>query len=116
MLDESSYLTAIYIYVGSACVLLMYLAWWLSRHWPSSWVALVVLLMAALLLTPAYPKVAADTMAPALIVAVFEIMTTGVEGANDALRPLIFMAGAAIVLALLLRMTLFRRHKKSRLK
>ena len=102
MLDESSYLTAIYIYVGSASVLLMYLAWWLSRHWPYSWVALVVLLMAALLLTPAYPKVAADTMAPALIVAIFEIMTTGVEGANDALRPLIFMAGVAIVLALLL--------------
>jgi tellurite resistance protein TehA-like permease len=115
MLDEGSYLTAIYIYVGSASVLLMYLAWWLSRHWSPGWVALAVLLMAALLLTPAYPKVDADTVAPALIVATFEIMTTGVEAADYALRPLMFAAGVAVVLALLLRMTVFRRRKKQKL-
>lgn len=112
MLDESSYLTAIYVYVGSACVLLVYLAWWLNRHWRPSWVALVVFLMAALLLTPAFPKSGADTMAPALIVAVFEIMTTGFEGANDAVRPLLFMVGLAVALALLLRVTLFRRRRE----
>jgi len=111
MLDESSYLTAIYAYVGSAGVLLLYVGWWLSRHWRPSWVALVVLLMAALLLTPAYSAVETDTLAPALIVAVFEIMTTGLEGAIDALRPLVFMTGLAIVAALLLRVTVFRRRK-----
>ena len=112
MLDESSYLTAIYLYVGSASVLLIYLAWWLRRHWSASWVALVVLLLASLLLTPAYPKAAVDTMAPALIVAVFELLTVGSEGTSEALRPIIFMAGVAVVLALLLRITVFRRHKK----
>ncbi|MDG2048014.1 MAG: hypothetical protein P8J79_12445 [Halioglobus sp.] len=112
MLDESSYVTAIYLYVGSAVVLLIYLAWWLRKHCSSSWVSLVVLLLASLLLTPAYPKAAVDTMAPALIVAVFELLTVGAEGTSEALRPIIFMAGVAVVLALLLRITVFRRHKK----
>lgn len=116
MLTESSYLMAIYIYVGAASVLLIYLTWWLSRHWRPAWVALVVLLMAALLLTPAYPEEGVHTMAPALIVAAFQIMTVGVDGAGHALRPLVFMLGVAIVLTLLLRVTLFRqrRAKKAR--
>ncbi|HEY6131409.1 MAG TPA: hypothetical protein VIV27_05285 [Halioglobus sp.] len=111
MLNESSYLTAIYIYVGSAGVMLMYFAWWLSRHWRPGWVALVVLLMAALLLTPAYPKAGIHTMAPALIVAAFQISTRGVEAAEHALRPLVFMSGVAIVIALLLSITVFRRRR-----
>jgi hypothetical protein len=114
VLNESSYLMAIYIYVGSASVLIIYLAWWLSRHWRPAWVTLVVLLMAALLLTPAYPEAGVDTMAPALIVAAFQIMTVGVEGAGHALRPLVFMLGVAIVLTLLLRMTLFRQRRAKR--
>ncbi len=108
MLDEHSYLTAIYIYVGAAMVMLLYLTWWLSRHWRPSWVALVVLLMAALLLTPAYPKAGVTTMAPALVVAAFLIATQGVEAADHAIRPLIFMSGMGVVIALLLNMTIFR--------
>ncbi len=111
MLNNSAYLTAIYIYVGSATVFIVYLAWWLGRHWRAGWVTLVVLLMAALLLTPAYPKTGVHTMAPALIVAGFQFMTTGVEGARHALRPLVFMSGGAVIIALLLSMTIFRRKK-----
>lgn len=111
MLDESSYLTAVYIYVGAAVISLIYLAWWLSRHWRPGWVALVVLLLAALLLTPAYPKAGVSTMAPALIVAVFQIATQGVEAADHALRPLIFMSGVGVLFALLLNMTVFRRRR-----
>ena len=84
MLNDSSYFIAICIYVGSAAVLIMYVGWWLGRHWRAGWVTLVVLLLAALLLTPAYPKAGVDTMAPALIVAAFQYMTTGVEGARHA--------------------------------
>ena len=73
---------------------LCYIGWWLGRHWRAGWVTLVVLLLAALLLTPAYPKEGVDTMAPALIVAAFQFMTAGVEGARHALRPLIFMSGS----------------------
>ena len=111
MLTDNAYLTAIYVYVGAAIVGLLYLAWWLSRHWRPGWVTLVVLVLAALLLTPAYPKSGVSTMAPALIVAAFQIATQGVDAANHALRPLIFMSGLAIVFALLLNMTLFRRRR-----
>ena len=111
MLDENSYLMAIYIYVGSAIVMLIYLAWWLSRHWRPGWVSVVVLLLAALLLTPAYPRAGVSTMAPALIVAVFQFATDGPEAAQHALRPIIFLSGVSVVLALLLNMTVFRRRK-----
>ena len=111
MLNDSSYFTAICIYVGSAAVFIMYVGWWLGRHWRAGWVTLVVLLLAALLLTPAYPKADVHTMAPALIVAAFQFLTTGVEGARHALRPLIFMSGAAVIIALLLSITVFRRRR-----
>jgi hypothetical protein len=114
MLSESSYLTAMYAYVGAACVMLLYLAWWLSRHWRAGWVALVVLLAAALLLTPAYPRDGVDTFAPALIVAGFQFLTYGYEAAQHALRPLAFMSGLAITMALLLRLTLFRNRRPSK--
>lgn len=108
MLDENSYLTAIYVYVGAAMVMLIYLAWWLSRHWRPAWVSLVVLLVAALLLTPAYPKAGVTTMAPAFVVAAFLIATEGVEAAEHAIRPLVFMSGMGVVITLVLNMTVFR--------
>jgi len=111
VLNDTSYFTAICIYVGSAAVLIMYIGWWLGRHWRAGWVTLVVLLLAALLLTPAYPKAGVQTMAPALIVAAFQFMTAGVEGARHAVRPLIFMSGAAVIIALLLSITVFRRRR-----
>lgn len=111
MLDESSYLTAVYVYVGAACVILLYLSWWLGRHWRPGWVALVVLLAAALLLTPAYPKAGIDTMAPALIVVAFQVLTADIDSAQHAIKPLGFFSGLAVVVALLLRLTVFRRPR-----
>jgi len=114
VLTETSYHMAIYVYVGAACVMLAYLAWWLGRHWPAGVVALIVLVLAALLLTPAYPKEGVDTMAPALIVAAFQIFTRGVAAADHALRPLLFMSGIAVAIGLLLAVTVFRRRKPRR--
>jgi len=111
VLTDSSYFTAICFYVGSAAVLIMYIGWWLGRHWRAGWVTLVVLLLAALLLTPAYPKEGVHTMAPALIVAAFQYLTIGLEGAMHALRPLLFMSAAAVVITLLLSVTAFRRRR-----
>ena len=108
MLSEESYLTAIYVYTGAAAMLLLCLAWWLGRSWRAGWVALVVLLAAALLLTPAYPKEGVSTMAPALIVAAFQLFTEGYEASLHALRPLGMACGLAVVLALLLRFSIFR--------
>ena len=112
MLSETSYLTAIYCYTGAAGIMLLYLAWWLRKHWSAAWVALVVLLGAALLLTPAYPGKEATTMAPALVVAAFQFMTDGPEAARIALKPLAIMSGTAVVLAFLLGLTVFRRASK----
>ena len=108
MLSESSYLAAIYVYVSAALIIMVYLSWWLGRHWSSGMVALAVLLAGALLLTPAYPKEGVETFAPALIVAAFQMMNEGIEGAGHALRPLAFTSGIAVILALLLRVTVFR--------
>ena len=109
MLDESSYLTAIYSYCGAAIAILLYMTWWLGRYWRAAWVALTVLLSAALLLTPAHPNAEVSTFAPALIVAVFELLTHGPEAAWHALKPLAFMGGAAVVMAILLWLLIFRR-------
>jgi hypothetical protein len=109
VLSESSYLTAIYSYTGAACALLLYMSWWLSRHWRASWVALTILLLAALLLTPAYPNADVSTYAPALIVALFESLTHGPEAAMHAVKPLAAAMTLGLILATLLRLIVFRR-------
>ena len=110
MLSESSYLTAIYAYVGAAIATVVYLTWILGRKWKwgAGWVTLVVLLSAALLLTPAYPDPSIKTFAPALIVAVFESLINGPEAAQHAVKPLMYMTGLALILTVLLRLTVFR--------
>jgi hypothetical protein len=108
VLSESSYLTAIYTYVGAAVALLIYLTWVLSRYWGKAWVTLVVLICAALLLTPAHPDAEISTFAPALIVAVFEGLINGPEAAQHAIKPLTYLLALALLLSLLLRITLFR--------
>jgi hypothetical protein len=108
-------MTALYVYIGAALAIMLYLAWWLSRHWSPGLVALVVLLAGALLLTPAYPKEGVNTFAPALIVAVFQLITEGVEGAGHALKPLAFACAVAVVLALLLRLSVFRKRPRRRM-
>lgn len=110
MLTESSYLTAIYAYCGAAVLAALLLAWWLGRRWPNGWTALLVLLSAALLLTPAFPQPGVSTMAPALIVAAFEFILNGPDAARHAVKPLLYACGAALVLALLMRFTLLRRR------
>jgi 4-amino-4-deoxy-L-arabinose transferase-like glycosyltransferase len=113
VLDEASYTLGIYIYTGAALLFVLCLGWWLRRHLRALWALCFVLLVAALLLTPAYPKENVDTMAPALIVAGFQFLTQGYEAAEHAIRPLSFMCGAALVLSLLLRFTLFRPRAES---
>ena len=108
MLTESSYLTAVYVYCGAAIVAFLVLAWWLRRHLRSFLTLALLLLTAALLLTPAYPQPGATTMAPALVVAGFELLLNGPEAAQHALKPLAIACGLALLLALLLRFTIMR--------
>ncbi len=111
MLSESSYLTAMYAYIGAASLFLLYLTWVLSRYWRAPWVALAVLVCAALLLTPAYPDAQISTMAPALVVAVFEGLINGPEAARHAIRPLLLMTGLALGLSVVLALTVFRKRQ-----
>ena len=111
MLSESSYLTALYVYCGAAMMMVLCLALWFGRRWPNGWVALLVLLSAALLLTPAYPRDGVDTLAPAFVVAGFQIATEGVESAQHALKPLAYACGLAVILALLLKLVFLRPSK-----
>jgi len=113
MLDETSYHTMLYVYLGSAALAVLLLAWWIGRRGSRAWAALVSLLAAALLLTPAYPREGVDTLAPALIVAGFQYFTAGMDAAVHALRPLGTMCALAVTLALLLRFTLFRQRSSS---
>jgi len=112
VLDHTSYLFAIYVYVGAALLILICVAWWLGRRWRAAWTAFAVLLAAALLLTPAYPQPGVETMAPALIVAGFQFFIEGYDAAGHALRPLAFMCGAAVLMSLLLGLTVLRRRRR----
>ena len=111
MLSEESYQLALYTYLGASVAILLCLAWWLGRSWRAGWAVLMVLLSAALLLTPAYPNANADTLAPAILVAGFQFFTEGPEAAEHALRPLGAACLAALALAALLRWTVFRRRR-----
>lgn len=111
MLSDSSYMTAVYAYCGAALLMVLCLTWWVGFRWRNGWSALLILLAAALLLTPAYPREGVDTLAPALIVAGFQFATEGIEAAQHALRPLGVSCALAMALALLLRLTLLRKRK-----
>ena len=113
MLSDSSYHTALYVYLGSALLLTLYMGWWLRQHWRPVWVLLFTLLLAVVLLTPAYPREGVATLAPAVIVAAFQYITVGPEGAAHALRPLIAIGGISLVVTLILQITVLRRYNKS---
>ena len=93
MLTTGSYLLAMATYLAAGALALLLLAWWL-RRWPllASWLCFSG---AALLLLPAYPEPGMDTLAPALVVAAFQLGTAGAEAAMHALRPL----GVALLVA-----------------
>ena len=114
MLTESTYLLGLYLYLGAAGTLVLYTAWWSWRSWRPFWAALVVLIMAALLLTPAYPGPGVATLAPALIVAGFQLMTEGPEADQHAIKPLLFMLAVGSTIALLLQALVFRKRGQAR--
>ena len=110
MIQDRRYFIALAVYLGSALLALCCLFWWLRRSWQPVWRWLLLLTGLALLLTPAYPYEGVDTLAPALVVAGFQILTAGPEAAQHALRPLGAALGAALVLTLLLRILFLRRQ------
>ncbi len=111
MPQDQSYLLALAVYAGSALLALGALFYWLRRSWRPIWRWLLLLTGLALLLTPAYPYAGVDTLAPALVVAAFQLLTAGPEAAQHALRPLAAALVVALVLTLLLRITFLRKPR-----
>lgn len=114
MLSESSYMTAMTVYLGAAGLMLLCLLLWLRRRLHPAVTALLVLLAAALLLTPAYPRPEVSTLAPALVVAAFQWLTQGPDAATHALRPLGFMVAVAVAVSCLIALfTVWLRRKRA---
>ena len=97
MLTETGYTGALIIYVlATLAALILFNVWFLRRaHWGLR--CLLSLPLAALLLTPAYIRPDAITLAPALIVALFQGFSQGPEAAEHAVRPLLLFTAAALV-------------------
>ena len=111
MLTESAYLFVIWVYTGAAGLLLLYLGW-LCRRLPIALLCLIVLLGAALLLTPAYPGEGVDTMAPAMVVAVFQFFTQGFDAAAHAIRPLAYACGLALIVSIFIWLIVLLRRRR----
>jgi hypothetical protein len=100
MLTDSGYQLALLAYAVAALVALPLAARWLLPRAGIGLRLVIVLPLAALLLTPAYIQPGADTLAPALVVALFQFMGEGAAGAQHALRPLGLLSAAALLLGM----------------
>ena len=96
VLETGSYITALFSYSMAAIIALLVMVWWLLKlGWARFWIALLFWLGAAVLLTPAYATMQAETFAPAVLVAVFQTAFFGLDAALHAIRPLGFAMGVA---------------------
>ena len=114
MLTDTSYMYAIYTYLGSGFLLSLLLIYFV-RHWLTLGIRVTLFLMSlSIFLIPAYPADGVTTMAPAVIVAVFQFFINGFDAAAHAIRPLTFGVIFSIFLSFLLlvvRSIFFRRRK-----
>jgi len=110
VLDQSSYITGIAFWALSALGLMLCLWRWSAGRLAPHWRCLLLLEAAALLLTPAYPDAQTRTMAPALVVSLFEGLFNAPGAAVHALRPLLFMMALGPVLTLVLYLVVWRRR------
>jgi hypothetical protein len=101
VLTASGYAAAITVYIASALLALLLGNVWLLPRAGLGLRALVTLPLAALLLTPAYIDAGADTLAPALVVTAFQMLSAGPEAAMHALQPLGVFTAIALALGLL---------------
>ena len=88
MLTETAYRYALYFYVGGGGLFLFSLVYFAKHLIKSNFIFPLLLFLCALILTPAYPSDGIKTMAPAVIVYVFQVFIHGPDSAEHALRPL----------------------------
>ena len=100
MLTEQSYQLAWATYLVAAAGLLLLFYVWLRGRLSSGPRVTLVLLLAALVLTPARAGLEHDTQAPALVVAVFDLLTHGSDAVTRPLKPILLTLIAALLLGL----------------
>ena len=101
MLTEGGYTAAMTAYIVSALLILLLANLWLLPRARWGLRALLTLPLAGLLLTPAYIEADADTLAPALVVTAFQLLSSGPKAAAHALQPLAVFSGVGLALGLL---------------
>jgi hypothetical protein len=107
MLTPESYQTAWLVYGGATLAGLAYLYIWIGPRMGRGSRLALLLVLAALALTPAHPGEEITSWAPAIFVIGFEMLTNGVEAGARPLRSLV--AAEAIVFGLCLVAWLGRR-------
>jgi len=111
MLTASSYLAAWLLYAGSVVGLIYTVPGILHLPRTPMFLLSFRLLLAGLLLTPVATELGAETLAPAIIVTVFEFFVSGSEAALRAGLPLLLVFGVLAVVLLLIYL-LSSRPKK----
>lgn len=112
MLTDGSYNAALLAYIVSALLALVLGNLWLLSRAGWGLRALVTLPLAGLLLTPAYIDAESDTLAPALVVTAFQLLSSGPEAAGHALQPLVVFSGAGLALGLVLFVVALWRRRR----
>ena len=114
MLESSSYYFALSVVATTAIVALIWMRGWLrALGLGRFWVGLLCWWGAALLLTPAYATSSAETFAPAIIVAIFQLALHDLPSAMHAIRPLMATLTAATLVAVIQgALTYFARRRK----
>lgn len=107
MLTPESYQTAWLVYGAASLAALLYLFFLLGPRISAAIRIALIILLAALILTPAHPGEDIKTWAPAIFVTGFELMTSGVEAAARPFRSLV--AAEALALGLCVLLWLMRR-------
>lgn len=111
MLTTESYYIAWTVYLLAALGFLIVVRGWLLQKLSPAAMVTLLLLLAAWMLTPALPVSDAQTYAPAVVVAGFDLLTHGPEAFTRALKPLLWMSALALILGAV--SFLFQRIRQS---
>ena len=100
MLTAESYIMAWTVYMVATLIGLLILYLWIGPRMSAGARLTLLLLLAAMALTPARPDANLASWAPAVIVAAFDLLTDGTEAALRPLRPMLIMSAMSLALCL----------------
>ena len=105
MLTTDSYMFAWAVYALATVAALLLFNLWLRSSLGGLARFTLLLVVAAMALTPAHPDASVTTWAPAIFVAGFDLLTLGPESALRPLRPILIMMAVALLAGLVVTVT-----------